>query len=78
MMAQIMIIKDMCKKKKKKKNPQRYIQKQQKTVKEKAKLCDRKCKVRSSHCGSAVTNPTGNHEDVGSIRGLWVKNMALL
>ena len=31
---------------------------------------------RSSHCGSAVTNPTSIQEDVGSIPGLvqWIKN----
>ena len=33
----------------------------------------------SSHCGSAVTNPTGIHEDSGLIPGLdqWVKDPAL-
>ena len=34
---------------------------------------------RSSHCGSMVVNPTGIHEDVGSIPGLtqWVKHLVL-
>jgi len=34
----------------------------------------------SSHCGSAVMNPTSIHEDMGSTPGLaqWVKDLALL
>ena len=34
---------------------------------------------RSSHCGSVVTDPTSNREDVGSIPDLtqWVKDLAL-
>ena len=34
---------------------------------------------RSSHCGLALTNPTGIHEDLGSIPGLsqWVKDLSL-
>ena len=33
----------------------------------------------SSHCGTVETNPTGNHELVGSIPGLaqWVKDLSL-
>ena len=36
-------------------------------------------RYRSSCCGSAITNPTSNHEDMGSIPGLtqWVKGPAL-
>ena len=39
------------------------------------KYCEVKNAFRSSHCGSAVTNPTSSHENVGSIPGLaqWVK-----
>ena len=41
---------------------------------------DQKFGPRSSHCGSAVTNLTSLHEDVGSLPGLvqWVKDLALL
>ena len=39
-----------------------------------------KRKNRSSHCVSAVMNPTSIHEDTGSIPGLaqWVKDLVLL
>ena len=35
--------------------------------------------IGSSHCGSAVMNPTSNHENAGLIPGLaqWVKDSAL-
>ena len=36
----------------------------------KAGQCKKECFVGSSHCGSAVTNPTSIHEDAGSIPGL--------
>ena len=33
----------------------------------------------SSHCGSAVMNPTSIHEDTGSVAGLaqWVRDLEL-
>ena len=36
--------------------------------------------IGGSHCGSMVVNPTGIHEDTGSIPGLtqWVKDPVLL
>ena len=36
--------------------------------------------MRSSHCGSAVTNPASIYEDTGSIPGLgqWVKELVVL
>ena len=41
--------------------------------------CCQKSGLWSSHYGSAITNPTSIHEDVGSIPGLaqWVKDLAL-
>ena len=43
------------------------------------KLDSKFSNVGSSHCGSAVTNPPGIHEDEGLIPGLaqWVKDLAL-
>ena len=40
---------------------------------------DRKWEMRSSCCGSVVTNLTSVHEDADSISGLawWVKDLAL-
>ena len=40
----------------------------------------KKLRHRCSYCGAAETNPTGNHEVVGSIPGCarWVKDLALL
>ena len=40
----------------------------------------KKIKFGSSHCASAVMNPTSNHEDEGSIPGhaQWVKNLVML
>ena len=43
-------------------------------------LCPiKRVEVRSSHCGTAETNPTSNREAVGAIPGLhqWVKDPAL-
>ena len=39
----------------------------------------KKKKKGNSHCGSVVMNPTGIHEDTGSIPGLvwWVRDPAL-
>ena len=39
-----------------------------------------RCILGSSHCGSAVMNPTSIHADAGLIPGLaqWVKDPALL
>ena len=40
----------------------------------------KKVQLWSSCCGSAVSNPTSNHEDAGSSSGLtqWVKYLVLL
>ena len=43
------------------------------------RMADERRNLRSSYCGSVVTNPISIHEDVGSIPGLtlWVKDPAL-
>ena len=45
-----------------------------------AKLFSRRDSLGSSHCGTAVRNPTRIHEDAGSIPGstLWEGDLALL
>ena len=44
------------------------------------KFITKKIIMRSSHCGTAETNPTRNHEVSGSISGLveWVQDPVLL
>ena len=44
-----------------------------------ARLMAKNCVSWSVRCGAGETNPTGTHEDAGSIPGLgwWVKGLAL-